>query len=172
MNDPSKESRLSFESHTSEERLVPNTGLKLQNKQPPAPSRQRMQQQFQQQVDQIQESEDSLKQMAIQLSQEFLKLLEDKTLPENRGPMEGSLKKEHLKKWENYILQHNNPAEWDLETPEGMGSLSGILIAFHSILKLKDRINYLEYKLAQLHQEKSDLQAQITELSSPPTQDR
>ena len=128
-----------LEGRTTEDRLVTNTGLKISNKKSVFAGKQEVREKFNQVVDRAQETHVDGVHRALELGQKFNKIFNDRTLSDNKGPMTKSLEKEVLREWQNYIMQMNNPPEDDFTTPEGAGSLSGLLMAFSAILKLRDR---------------------------------
>lgn len=155
--------RLMLEGRTTEDRLVQNAGLKLSNKNSVFAEKQAVREKFNEAVDRVQETHVEGVQRALELGQKFNKIFNDKTLPENKGPMAKSLEKEMLREWQNYIMEMNNPPDDDLTTPEGAGSLSGLLMAFSAILKLRDRANYAEYRVQELEKELKALKQELAQ---------
>lgn len=145
--------RLMLEGRTSEERLVQNAGLKLSNKKSVFAEKKQVRERFNEAVDRVQETQATGVHRALELGQKFNKIFNDKTLPENKGPMGKSLEKEVLREWQNYIMEMNNPPDDDFATPEGAGSLSGLLMAFSALLKLRDRANSAEFRVQELEKE-------------------
>lgn len=82
-------------------------------------------------------------QKAFELGKAFLNILNDKTLPENKGPIAKSTEVEILTGLIEYGTSINN----DENESEGAGSISIIMILLRSILILKDKINALEYSI-------------------------
>jgi len=145
--------RLMLEGRTSEDRLVQNAGLKLSNKKSVFDEKKAVREKFNDAIDRVQETHFEGVQRALELGQKFNKIFNDKTLPDNKGPMAKSLEKEVLREWQNYIMEMNNPSDENLTTPEGAGSLSGLLMAFSALLKLRDRANSAEYRVQELEKE-------------------
>lgn len=153
--------RASFDNQLPEERLTKNAGIKLKNKE--VLESQDIKKKFEEAVDQYQQNSNENISKAIELGQKFISLLNDKTLSANAGPMQKSLEKELLKEWQSYILEMNNPPESDLTTPNGMGSLSGILLLFSCIIRLRDRANNLDFKIHLLEKEINQLKTRLKE---------
>lgn len=86
------------------------------------------------------------KQKAAELALEFKKILEDKTLPQNKNIFSKEIEKEVLTKMVQLAVEINN----DPDEAQGMGSLSWITLLLKIVLSQKDRINLLEYNLSLL----------------------
>jgi hypothetical protein len=155
--------RLMLEGRTSEDRLQTNAGLKLSNKKSVFSEKREIRERFHEAVDAAQEKHHDGVHRALELGQKFNKIFNDKTLPDNKGPMVKSLEKEVLREWQNYIMEMNNPPDDDLTTPEGAGSLGGLLMAFSALLKLRDRANTAEYRVQELEKEIKTLKLAMTQ---------
>lgn len=135
----------------NEEEVVPakNAGLKKVSSQksifdniPKKPS----QDDFQKRVASSQERLTGYKLSVSQLTQQFLKLLNDKTLKQNKNLFDQDIEKEVIANMIQLAQEINNdPAE-----QEGMGSLSWITILLKVALSQRNRINDLEYRLSVL----------------------
>lgn len=126
---------------------TPKTGLKKQpgqksmfDSQPKKPSPQ----EFQKQVDQVQEQSSGYKKRAAELFILFNKTLMDKTLPQNRSIFVVETEKEMLQNMIQLAVEINDDAN---EQHEGMGSLTWITCLFKACLAQRDRINELECAL-------------------------
>lgn len=86
------------------------------------------------------------KQKAAELAIQFKKIVEDKTLFENKNIFSNEVEKEVLSKMIQLAVEINN----DPNEKEGMGSLSWITLLFKTVLLQRDRLNKLEYNLFQL----------------------
>lgn len=117
------------------------------------------QEDFDKQVTVSQEKMMGHKQKAAELALQFKKLVEDKTLPQNKNVFAQEIEREILTKMVQLAIDINN----DPNEQEGMGSLSWITLLLKTILSQRDRINKLEYTLSLLEKkmEPSALSAQI-----------
>jgi hypothetical protein len=84
------------------------------------------------------------------LGKKFVEIMKDKTLPENKGPLQQSIEKEVLGKLIEFAIELNND---DLEQNDGMGSVGLLTLIFRSSLLLRDRYNSIEYKVEQLERQ-------------------
>lgn len=110
---------------------------------------------FEKKVDQIKEKSNSYKERAAELAVQFKKILEDKTLPQNKSSFAISLEKEILTKMIELAIEINN----DENEKEGMGSLSWITFILKLSLSQRDKINVLEYSLNKLGAEINKINA-------------
>ena len=114
---------------------------------------------FQKKVSSDQERSLSYKQRASELALQFKKIIEDKTLSQNKSVFSLEIEKETLTKMVELAIEINN----DANEQEGMGSLSWITFLMKTALSQRDRINYLEYNLSLIEKklDPSNLSAQI-----------
>jgi hypothetical protein len=98
-------------------------------------------------VKKIEEKEIGYKQRATDLALEFKKMLDDKTLPENKNIFAKDMERDVLGKLIQLAIDINN----DPVEKEGMGSLSCITLLFKACLSQRDRINKLEYSLSEIN---------------------
>lgn len=143
----------SFISRTSEDRLVQNSGLKIGKKRNPDKENSSQRKNFEEQVDNIQEYQDERMALAISLGKKFNQMIKDSTLEENKGPIQKSLETEILQSWQDFILRNNNPPPEDVETPEGYGSLAGILMSFKALIDLRNKTNQTNFRLEKISKE-------------------
>ncbi len=101
---------------------------------------------FDKKVKEIQERSSGYKQRAADLAISFKKMMEDKTLVQNRSIFTNELEREILGKMIQLAVEINN----DPNEQEGMGSLGWITLLFKTVLSQRDRINNLEYKIFHL----------------------
>lgn len=101
---------------------------------------------FEKQVDRVQEKQSSYKSRAAELALQFKKASENKTLPKNKTIFSSEVERELLGKMAQLAIEINN----DSSEQEGMGSLSWIMLLFKSLLSQRDRINTLEYEILQI----------------------
>jgi|688.fasta_scaffold881774_2 hypothetical protein len=101
---------------------------------------------FEKRVKDAQESNSGYKKRAAELALNFKKILEDKTLPQNKNIFANEFERELLVKMIQLAIEINN----DPNEQEGMGSLGWITLLFKTILSQRDRINNLEYNISVL----------------------
>jgi len=128
---------------------VPKIGLKNVSSQksifdakPKKPS----QEDFDHKVQKIQETNSGYKAKAAELALQFRKLLEDKTLLQNKNVFARELEKEILTNMAELAIEINN----DPHEQEGMGSLGWVILLLKTVLSQRDRINNLEYTISLL----------------------
>ena len=85
----------------------------------------------------------------FELSQKFLGVFQNKTLPANKGPIEKNLEKEVIKDLVQFAIELNN----DHNEKEGIGSVGMITLIFNCLLKMRDGYNAIEYKLVEAESE-------------------
>lgn len=112
---------------------------------------------FQQQVKDSQEKVMGYELEASQLAAMFQKLLEDKTLPENKNSLALEAERELIGKIVEIAVKLNN----DTNEQEGMGSVGTSILLFRAVMMQKDRINKLEYSLVQAEKEIKSLAKKI-----------
>jgi len=81
---------------------------------------------------------------ALELGRSFIKMINDKKLKCNKGPLENSFERETINKLISFAIDVNN----DEHEREGMGSVGLITLMMNSILKMRDHINDLEHELS------------------------
>lgn len=123
------------------------------------------QEDFEKKVKSIQEQNSLYKQKAAELAVQFKKVLEDKTLPQNKNIFSIEMEKEVLSKMVQLAIDINN----DPNEQEGMGSLSWITYLFKISLSQRDRLNKLEYAISLLEKKTED--ASMSELIKKQLQD-
>jgi len=145
--------RISFDSENQE--VAPTAkGLKLD----PAKSRFKKKSEerasFHEQAEAIHKKMEGYQLRAIELGKSFIKMLRDKTLPDNKGPLELSLEREVIDKLIGFAIDVNN----DQHEKEGMGSVGLITLLLNSLLKVRDNYNKLEYRLSLMEKKLSSLE--------------
>lgn len=108
---------------------------------------------------------------AHDLGIQFLNLIKDKNLQQNKGPIQKSLEREVCNKLHSYVERVNND---DQHPQNDMGSASVITLLLAVTLKLRDRCNETEFKLKETADECAFLKRELLEIkakvsSSPPT---
>jgi hypothetical protein len=103
------------------------------------------QQEFQHQVQQVEDRKSGYKQKAADLFVQFVKAISDKTLPQNRSAIGRDAETEMLQQMVQLAIDINN----DPSEPEGMGSMTWITCLFKVCLAQRDRINELEFRVVE-----------------------
>lgn len=109
---------------------------------PPRPSHE----DFEKRVSNIQEKSTGYKAKAADLSSQFIKILSDKTLKQNKSIFAAEVEREVLSKMINLAVEING----DIHEQDGMGSLSWITLLLKICLAQRDRLNQLEYAVSVL----------------------
>lgn len=117
---------------------------------------------FEKMVNEAVEKKEGYQQMAFDLGKEFLGLMKDKTLPENKGPIAANLEKEVLNKLINFSIMVNT----DQNEPEGMGSIGLVTLLLKTSLVFRDNYNRLEYNYELINKKSETLQKRIEELEN------
>lgn len=150
----SNEPRISFESDSEE--IEPATkNVKLDSKKSRFARQAETKQNFENKVTEVHDKMMGRQQLIFELGKQFLDLLKDKTLAENKGPMQQSLEKEVIGKLTQFAMEVNN----DDNEGEGMGSISMIVLLFKSMLIVRDNYNRVEYKIEQLEKQLKSLKS-------------
>lgn len=126
---------------------TPNVGVKQQGQSMFDQVRKKpTQKEFQQQVQQTQETLSGYKKRAAELFVQFQRAMSDKTLPQNRNIFNQESEKELL---QNMILLaaeiNSDPNERESE-----GSLTWIVLLLKTCFTQRDKMNELEYQVVQL----------------------
>lgn len=110
---------------------------------------------FQQQVQQVQEQSSSFKVKVAQYAGEFNRAMADKTLPQNKNQFQKEIELELLR---NMVRIAQDVNAHPLER-EGEGSLGWITVLLKTCFNQRDRVNYLEYKIAIFEKKFAELDA-------------
>lgn len=105
-----------------------------------------IQEEFEKKADQTFQTMQDRQKEALELGQQFLQMMRDKTLPAQKLPIAQSLERELLNKMVTFAVMVNN----DQTEPEGMGSVSLMTLLFKAALIMRDNYNQIEYRLEQL----------------------
>lgn len=129
------------------EEYTPKGGVKSQGQSmfDNRPKRQ-TQQEFQQKVQQSQETLAGYNKRAAELFVQFQRSMSDKTLPQNRNVFIVETEKEMLQNMLQLATEINN----DPNENEGMGSLTWIILLFKTCLSQRERMNEMEFALVTL----------------------
>lgn len=82
-------------------------------------------------------------------SSNFMKFIKDKTIKENKSPIEASVEAETVQGLVKLALKLNN----DQTQPEGIGSVGVITLLLKAVLAQRDIISSLEFKVSQLEKQ-------------------
>lgn len=104
-------------------------------------------QEFQQQVQEVQEKSSTYKRRMSDFAQQFARMMSDKTLPQNKGSFSTEAKRELLGNMVQLAKDINN----DPNELEGDGSLILSIILFNTCFDQRDRLNQLEYAVSQIN---------------------
>lgn len=136
-----------FDEDDSELENKPKIGLKFKNPEKQNPVAKKISQEdFDKKVQDIQEKSHSYKRRASELAIQFKKIIEDKTLPQNKNIFANEVEKELLANMIDLAIEINN----DPNEQDGMGSLSWITLLFKTALSQRDKLNKLEYSIYNL----------------------
>jgi hypothetical protein len=124
---------------------VKNVGSQKSMFSKPLPSRQ-AQEQFEEDVKHAVDRSMDYKGRAAELASQFKKMMQDKTLPQNKNVFIQDSEREVLTKMVQLAVDINN----DPNEQEGMGSLTWITLLFTTCLSQRDRVNKLEYAMTLL----------------------
>jgi len=129
------------------EALKANPFFKKSNKKPSAAD-------FQREVDEKSSRANSYKDRAAELASSFKKILDDKTLLQNKNIFSLDLEKEIISNLARLAIDMNT----DENEIEGMGSVSIITLLLRTSIIQRDRINSLEYKYSLLENRIKELE--------------
>jgi hypothetical protein len=105
------------------------------------------QQEFQHQVQQVQDVQSGYKKRAAELFVQFQKSMADKTLPQNRNVFNAESEKELLQNMIVLAAEINS----DPNERESEGSLTWIVLLLKTCFNQRDKMNELEYHLSALN---------------------
>lgn len=106
-------------------------------------------QEFEKKAEEVNKQLNSYPERASETVPLFLKLLEDKTLPDNKNVFANDLEREIITKLVDLALDMNA----DEFTRDGEGSVNMIAFLFRCFLIQRDKINSLDYTIKQLKDE-------------------
>lgn len=139
--------RIPFQERDPEAAEKVNKGVKLKNKNTTHQNPKIQQQEnFEQQVQEYQKTQIDRNSQAKQLAQQFVNLLKEKKLTQNKTQINLDLEREVQTKLVNLLIEINNDPN---EENDGMGSAATIMLILKSLFIQRDKINELEYKLEQ-----------------------
>lgn len=138
------------------------SGLKLKNpthEKQPDPV-----QKLSEEAEQFLSKKEELKLAVQKLTNEFLSVIDKKTVKADIGPKELESEKRLL----NDIINAANSINEDSDFPEGFGSLMVNTINLQTSLRFRDRINEIELALRKTIGSLNALNKEFAELKSPP----
>lgn len=140
------------------------SNLKITNEassvQTPGPSRK---QTFDKVATEAHERSEEYKKRAYELGKEFVRILEDRVLPENKGPTAKSYESQKL----NELLMLGVEMNLDERQDEGMGSIGIITLLVKGLILQRDRINFLSYRVEKTEQILKQIQKDIQPVQVP-----
>jgi hypothetical protein len=101
---------------------------------------------FKEKIQNAQEQKYVYKDRGAALTSKFQKIMNDKTLPQNKSIFQKEAQSELLKDMIQLAMDIND----DANEHEGMGSLGWIALLIQTTLNMKDKVNYLEYELSEI----------------------
>lgn len=104
------------------------------------------QQEFQQQVHQVQETQSGYKKRAADLFVQFQRAMADRTLPQNRNVFNAESEKELLQNMIQLAAEINS----DPNERESEGSLTWIVLLLKTCFTQRDKLNELEFAMVTL----------------------
>jgi len=107
-------------------------------------------QNFEEKASEVNEQMQARNHKGFEISKQFMEILKNKTLPENKGPLETSLERDLLKQISEFSYEINN----DLNQPHCMGSTAIDVLLLRSIFVLRDGLNEALFKINQLEKQK------------------
>lgn len=140
-------------------------GLKIDNansmfaNMPKKPS----QQDFERKVQESQKRSRDYKERAAELALNFKKMLDDKTVPQNKPIFANELERDTLGKFAQLAIDMN----LDDQEEEGMGSVGLITLLFRCLLIQRDKINVLDYSVNQLEKQLKSIQSPPVDTNKP-----
>jgi len=136
--------------------------IKIKGKEVQSPLRQS--QEFQGAAAEAHERSMEYKNRAYTLGKNFIELITDKTLIENKGSIALHAENQVVSDLAKLAIDMNNDETQD----EGMGSIGLLVLMFKTALSQRNRINALEYKLQKLEKNPSSVQSRDPEVVTSP----
>ena len=129
----------------------PKKGLKISNTKSSVNVTERKHAEFQQAAEEFINDQLDRKQQMIDLVKEYMAALRDKTLSSNKSPIALDYEKEVCTKLVSLGLVINQ----DENEPEGYGSIALINLLLKANLLLRDTVNDMQFKIANLEKQMS-----------------
>lgn len=115
---------------------------------------------FNESVAQHQDRDKALHDKIAVLSASFMNFVKDKTLIENKSPIQLNLEKSTSRELINLALELNS----DQNKPEGVGSCGLLMLLLRTVLAQRDTINALSYELNEGKKEIKKIREMVVEL--------
>lgn len=126
-----------------------NKNIKINGKQPRFKSSKAVsEEQFKEKIREHQEGNKELMGKIWELSNKYTSSIKDKTLSENKSPLQKEIETDIAKQLTNIALDLNN----DEQQPEGVGSIGLLMLLLKTNLIQRNIINDLGYKVHKLEQ--------------------
>lgn len=100
-------------------------------------------QRFDSVAEQVHARSEEYKKQAYELGKKFIRMVEDKILPENKGPTAKSVESQII----NELLMLGVAMNTDQTQEEGMGGIGIVTLLIKGMLYQRDRINNLQWRL-------------------------
>ena len=133
-----------------------NSGIKISGKKSKFASKKQDKEEFEKQAEEAYKNDEAIKNNAFKLSSQFVTMLRDKTLEENKTPIQKNIEGDISRQIVEIAMALNN----DETKAEGIGSAGGIMLLLRSILIQRDVINNLSYKISKLEKSISELSSE------------
>ena len=108
---------------------------------------------FEKRAEEANDQNENYKRKAYELGKSFLKLIEDKTLVNNKSPMAKDIERETMLE----VIKLGMDMNADENQPESMGSIGVITLILKGIVIQRDKINSLEYKVLDLERKLAEI---------------
>jgi hypothetical protein len=145
---------INYTAFQDDDKVSFNDNLKLPNKKSRfannAPSQKVSPAQFDKKVADYNTNTREMSNKIGELCKKYTNAIDDKLLPQNRGPIQDNIEKEIIAGLVAIGDELNN----DQSKPEGVGSIGLINLLLKINLKQRDQINELGYKVAELERQK------------------
>ena len=120
-----------------------NSGVKISGKKSKFSSKKVDKEEFERRAAVTYENDQEVKNKAFKLSSQFMTMLKDKTLGENKSPIQKDLEGDISRQIVEIAMALNN----DESKPEGIGSAGSCMLLFRCVLVQRDVINELSWKV-------------------------
>lgn len=112
----------------------------------------------------IQEKDIGFKEKAAELAVNFRKMLDDKTLVDNKNQFSLEIERESISNLAQLAIDMNND---EYEQQDGMGSVGLSVLLFRCILIQRDKINKLDYAINEMNNAVNKLKLQAIDIKKP-----
>ncbi len=119
-------------------------GLKINNTNSQFSSQKEEKEKFENQIERSQQQVSQESEEARELGMKMIKILGDKTLKENKGQIARNLEQSVISSLQELATRINNKSE------SSEGSVMLFTIAISGCMRMRDRMNELEYKISQV----------------------